>query len=174
WIEESYNPGIIRLIKEWVDKIEQGIVEGIVPFLSLTYTMLTGEGSSMRCGAGIDTLAIHVNGSIGICPISPDWEFSIVGDIWKSSPNNLRNIMTVDEPCPSCDEFEVCGGRCLFTNKQKLWGKDGHKKVCNTVIHLINAIRTQIPRIERCITMGMITLDDFNYPEFNNGCEIIP
>ncbi|TFH07561.1 MAG: TIGR04084 family radical SAM/SPASM domain-containing protein, partial [Candidatus Thorarchaeota archaeon] len=68
WVEESYNPGITCLVKEWVDKMEQGIVEGIVPFLPLTYTMLTGEASTMRCGAGVDTLAIHVNGSIGICP----------------------------------------------------------------------------------------------------------
>ena len=174
WVEESYNPGISRLVEEWVDKMERGIVEGIVPFIPLTYTLLTGQESAMRCGAGIDTFAIHVDGSIGICPISPDWEFSIVGDIWKSNPAELRNIMKVDEPCPSCEEYGICGGRCLFTNKQKLSGDEGYRKVCNTVIHLTNALRSRIPRIEEFITMGLISLDDFRYPEYNNGCEIIP
>jgi putative peptide-modifying radical SAM enzyme len=174
WVEESYNPGITRLIEAWVEKIEQGIVEGIVPFIPTAYSMLTGKASKMRCGAGIDTFAIHVNGSIGICPISPDWDFSIVGDIWKSNPKDLHNVMTVDEPCPSCEEYGVCGGRCLFTNKQRLWGEEGYNKVCNTVIHLSNALRKKIPRIEKLIANGVVSLDDFMYPEYNNGCEIIP
>ncbi|TFG27612.1 TIGR04084 family radical SAM/SPASM domain-containing protein [Candidatus Thorarchaeota archaeon] len=174
WVEESYNPGITRLIEDWIEKMEDGIVEGIVPFIPLIYSMLTGETSTMRCGAGIDTFAIHVDGSIGICPISPDWEFSIVGDIRKSHPKDLRNIMTLDEPCLSCDEYGVCGGRCLFTNKQRLWGEEGYKKVCNTVTHLVQSLRRQIPVIKRYITEECISLDDFKYPEFNNGCEIIP
>jgi putative peptide-modifying radical SAM enzyme len=174
WVEESYNPGISRLAKEWVDKMESGMVEGIVPFIPLVYTLLTGRESNMRCGSGIDTFAIHVNGSIGICPISPDWEFSIVGDIWKSEPKDLRNVMKVDEPCPSCEEFGICGGRCLFANKQKLWGDEGYQKVCDTVIHLTNTLRYQIPRIQEFIKKGLISLDDFKYPKYNNGCEIIP
>lgn len=174
WVEDSYNPGIIKLVDQWVDKMEQGVVGGIVPFIPLVFTMLSGEASTMRCGAGIDTFAIHVNGSIGICPISPDWEFSIVGDISTSDPKKLQNIMSVEEPCPSCEEYGVCGGRCLFTNKQRLWGEDGYKKVCNTVKHLTSTLRKQIPRIERFIEEGFISLDDFKYPEYNNGCEIIP
>lgn len=174
WVEETYNPGISRLVEEWVDKIEQGVVEGIVPFIPLVYTMLTGKQSAMRCGGGIDTFAIHVNGSIGICPILPGWEFSIVGDISTSDPKKLRNIMSVEEPCPSCEECGVCGGRCLFTNKQRFWGEAGYKKVCNTVKHLTSTLRKQIPRIERFIEEELISLDDFKYPEYNNGCEIIP
>ena len=78
WVIESYNPGITRLVDEWVEKMEKRVVDGIVPFIPLAYTMLTGKASTLRCGSGIDTFAIHVNGSIGVCPISPDWEFSIV------------------------------------------------------------------------------------------------
>ncbi|MGY5879663.1 MAG: TIGR04084 family radical SAM/SPASM domain-containing protein, partial [Candidatus Thorarchaeota archaeon] len=33
WVEDSYNLGITRLVKEWVEKMEQGVVEGIVPFI---------------------------------------------------------------------------------------------------------------------------------------------
>lgn len=174
WVKDSYNPGITRLVDKWVDKMAQGIVGGIVPFIPLVYTLLTGTASNMRCGSGIDTFAIHVNGSIGVCPISQDWEFSIVGDISTSDPKKLRNIMSVDEPCPSCEEYGVCGGRCLFTNKQRLWGQEGYEKVCNTVKHLSSMLRKQIPRIERFIAEGLVSLDDFKYPEYNNGCEIIP
>jgi putative peptide-modifying radical SAM enzyme len=174
WIAEVYNPGISKLVQRWLTSMKNGIVEGIVPFKPLMYSLLTGAGSTLRCGSGIDTFAIHIDGQIGICPISPDWEFSLVGDIWKSNPRNLQNIMHVEEPCPSCDEYQVCGGRCLFANRQRLWGQEGFDKVCHTVKHLIAEIRGIVPDVRNLVEKGVISLDDFNYPEFNNGCEIIP
>ncbi|MGY5854603.1 MAG: SPASM domain-containing protein [Candidatus Thorarchaeota archaeon] len=137
-------------------------------------TLLTEEETALRCGSGIDTFAIHVDGSIGICPISPDWDFSIIGHINESSPASIRNSMTVDEPCPSCDIFGICGGRCLFANKQRLWGEAGFKKVCGTVRHLIDALQSKLGRVKELVKVGILTLTDFDYPEFNNGCEIIP
>jgi len=174
WISESYNIGITRLIQIWVLKMAQGIVEGIVPFLPLMYSLLTGESSGMRCGAGIDTCAIHVDGQIGICPISPDWDFSLVGDIWKSEIEELENVMDVDDPCPYCEEYEICGGRCLFANKQRLWEQEGFKKICDVVKHLIATLRFVEPAVRNLIEKRIIKLEDFQYPEFNNGCEIIP
>ncbi|MBD3404556.1 MAG: TIGR04084 family radical SAM/SPASM domain-containing protein [Candidatus Lokiarchaeota archaeon] len=174
WIETSYNPGITRLVDYWVRKMKKGVIMGIVPFIPLTYSLLTGKESLLRCGSGIDTFAIHVDGSIGICPISPDWEFSIVGDIRKSTPQDLKNCMLVDEPCPSCEEFDICGGRCLFANKQRLWGEEGFEKICTTVKHLIQSIRLRVPEIKELIKNGIISLDELTYPKYNNGCEIIP
>ena len=174
WVNERYNPGITRLVDEWVEKMETGVVEGIVPFLPLMHTLITGELSEMRCGSGLDTFAIHVDGSIGICPISPDWEFSIVGDIRKSKPEDLKNCMKVDEPCPSCEEYGICGGRCLFANKQRLWGDGGFEKICEVSRHLFQALEKHVSRVHELIETGVITSNDFNYPEFNNGCEIIP
>lgn len=174
WVEESYNPGITRLVDEWVSKMENGVVEGIVPFLPLMYTLITGKTSEMRCGSGLDTFAIHVDGSIGVCPISPDWDFSLVGNIWDSKPNELRNCMKVEEPCPTCEEFGICGGRCLFVNKQRLWGDEGFEKICDITRHLINELKRQAPKVKELIESGKISIDDLNYPEYNNGCEIIP
>ncbi|UCE11873.1 MAG: TIGR04084 family radical SAM/SPASM domain-containing protein [Candidatus Thorarchaeota archaeon] len=174
WIRTVYKPGIERLAREWVERMEFGIVEGIVPFLPIMHGLLTGESSGLRCGSGIDTFAIHVDGRIGVCPISPDWDFSIVGDIWESSPADLKDTMSVDEPCPSCGEFELCGGRCLFANKERLWGEEGFKKVCGTVEHLIGRLRSKVPKVQSFIDDGRISLQDFSYPEFNNGCEIVP
>jgi len=174
WVDESYNSGITRLIEEWVSKMENGVIEGIVPFLPLMYTLITGETSEMRCGSGIDTFAIHVDGSIGVCPISPDWDFSLVGNIWDSKPNELSNCMKVDEPCPTCEEFGICGGRCLFVNKQRLWGDEGFEKICAITRHLIDQLKRYVPKVQGLIESGQITVDEFNYPEYNNGCEIIP
>ncbi|MHA1654546.1 MAG: TIGR04084 family radical SAM/SPASM domain-containing protein [Candidatus Thorarchaeota archaeon] len=174
WVANSYKPGISRLVREWVKKIESGVIEGIVPFMPLMYTLLTGKTSLLRCGSGLDTFAIHVDGKIGVCPISPDWDFSIVGHINDTDPSSLRNIMMVDEPCPSCEEYGVCGGRCLFANKQRLWGDDGFRKICDTVKHLIRELRAQVPRVQELVDNGTIRVEDFDYPEYNNGCEIIP
>ena len=174
WVADSYNPGITKLIDEWVSKMEVGVVEGIVPFQPLMYTLVTGETSDLRCGSGLDTFAIHVDGSIGVCPISPDWEFSIVGDIWKTNPEELKDCMKVDEPCPSCDVLGICGGRCLFANKQRLWGNDGFVKVCELTKHLISELKRVAPRVKELISNGKISIEDFDYPMYNNGCEIIP
>ncbi|MFW9809302.1 MAG: TIGR04084 family radical SAM/SPASM domain-containing protein [Candidatus Thorarchaeota archaeon] len=174
WVKDSYNPGISLLVKEWVSKMNRGIIEGIVPFLPLTYTLVTGEDSILRCGSGLDTFAIHVDGSIGVCPISPDWEFSIVGNILNSKPDELRNCMKVDDPCPSCNVFGVCGGRCLFANKQRLWGDEGFEKICRITKHLIEELKLQIPKVRELLDSGVVSIEDFHYPEYNNGCEIIP
>jgi uncharacterized protein len=174
WVLESYNPGISRLIDAWVTKMKQGEVEGIAPFLPLMHDLLTGAPARLRCGSGLDTFAIHVDGSIGVCPISPDWRFSVVGDLWHTKPSDLVDVMKVDEPCSSCDVYTLCGGRCLFANKARLWGQQGFDKVCGTVKHLINELQRVLPRVRELIDQGAIALDDFAYPEFNNGCEIIP
>ncbi|MHA2211405.1 MAG: TIGR04084 family radical SAM/SPASM domain-containing protein [Candidatus Thorarchaeota archaeon] len=174
WLNNSYNPGISRLVDEWIDLMKIGVVNGIVPFLPLMHSLLTDEDSELRCGSGLDTFAIHVDGTIGICPISPDWEFSIVGNIKESSPEDLRNVMRVDEPCPSCEIFGICGGRCLFANKQRLWGNEGFTKVCESVKHLVASLQKHVPMVKLLIGKGVISIGDFEYPEFNNGCEIIP
>ncbi len=174
WLRTSYYPGIRSLVHDWVESMRNGTVEGIVPFIPLTRSLLTGEASSLHCGSGIDTFAIHVDGSIGICPISPDWDFSIVGNIHDTSPSELRDVMHVDEPCPSCDEYWLCGGRCLFANKERLWGDKGFEKVCSTVKFLIQELKKALPEIGQLLRAGMIDITDFDYPEFNNGCEVIP
>jgi putative peptide-modifying radical SAM enzyme len=174
WVNESYNPGISRLVEEWVEKMKTGVVEGIVPFKPLMLSLLTGEGVEMRCGSGLDTFAIHVNGKIGVCPISPDWNFSIVGNIWDSEPEQLRDVMRVDEPCPSCTEFDICGGRCLFANKERLWGDEGFLKICEITKHLIQCLKDNLPEVKSLIDSGIIQITEFDYPEYNNGCEIIP
>ncbi|MEM2143596.1 MAG: TIGR04084 family radical SAM/SPASM domain-containing protein [Candidatus Thorarchaeota archaeon] len=174
WLHRSYMPGITRLVDDWVEAMRSGTVMGIVPFIPVMYSILTDTPSGLRCGSGLDTFAIHVNGSIGVCPISPDWDFSIVGDIRSTRPQDLRNIMPVTEPCPSCEEFWLCGGRCLFANKQRLWGESGFAAICESVKHMLAELKTRRQEVQGLIDDGTISLSDFEYPEYNNGCEVIP
>ncbi len=174
WLRNSYKPGLERLAEYWAKKMHSGKVPGIVPFLPTMYTILTGTKTRLRCGSGIDTFAIHLDGSIGVCPISPDWDFSIVGHISRTRPQDLENIMQIEEPCPSCDIYDICGGRCLFANRQRLWGEEGFRKVCSTVEHLVDVLRDSEEQIRELIEQGVVSLADFRYPEYNNGCEIIP
>ncbi|MCF2144620.1 MAG: TIGR04084 family radical SAM/SPASM domain-containing protein [Candidatus Heimdallarchaeota archaeon] len=174
WIDKSYNPGISRLVKWWLSFLREGIVQGLVPFIALMYSLLTNKPSALRCGAGLDSFAINPDGQISVCPISPEFSFSIVGHITSHSPEAIRNSLHVTAPCPSCAEYPVCGGRCLFINYTKLWGEKYYAKVCGTVKHLINSLRQITPEVRQLIADGVLSLDDFNYPQYNNGCEIIP
>ncbi|MFH1323497.1 MAG: TIGR04084 family radical SAM/SPASM domain-containing protein, partial [Methanobacteriota archaeon] len=79
WIQ-SYNSGISSLVKWWVREMElTGRVHGIVPFIGLTNSLLSGEPSHLRCGSGIDFFSIMPDGRISACPVSIDFDFSIVG-----------------------------------------------------------------------------------------------
>nr|MDO8080870.1 TIGR04084 family radical SAM/SPASM domain-containing protein [Candidatus Freyarchaeota archaeon] len=174
WISNSYNPGISKLVDNWYQEIQtNGRVQGIVPFIPVMKTLLTGEKSSLRCGSGLDFFAIHPSGKITACPISSDPEF-VVGDIWNSHPLELRNSMRVGYPCSECEVYWVCGGRCLYANKKKHWGEEGFRKVCGTVKHLIRELEEVKPKIVTLIKKGTLSLRDFDYPEINNCCEIIP
>lgn len=174
WIKNSYNPGISKLVNDWYEEMRSnGVVKGIVPFIPVMKTLLTGEKSLLRCGSGINFFAIHPSGVITACPISSDPEL-VVGNIWNSHPLELRNSMRVGPPCPECERYWICGGRCLYANMKKHWGEEGFRKVCGTVKHLIEELEDIKPKIVKLINKKMLSLKDFNYPEINNCCEIIP
>ena len=71
--------------------------------------------------------------------------------------------------------FRICGGRCLFVNRsQELLRENGYEMICSTVRHLVKELQEALPQIQELIDTGVIEKSDFDYPEFNNGCEIIP
>lgn len=174
WVRKSYNPGISKLVKDWYQEMEtRGKVLGIVPFIPVMKTILTGEKSLLRCGSGVDFFAINPSGKISACPISCEPEF-IVGDIWKSHPSELRNKMMVGPPCPECEVYWICGGRCLYANIKKHWGEEGFRKICKIVKHLIKELQQIEPKVKELLKEKVISPKEFNYPEINNCCEIIP
>lgn len=173
WLDE-YNSGITRLVEDWMEGIRGGIVAGIAPFQGVTYTLLTRRPTDLRCGAGRDAFAIHPDGTVMACPISPELPFNLLGRMEGRRSGDFVNAVELDEPCRSCDIRWVCGGRCLFVNKTKPWGEEAFRQVCGTVRHLVNTLQSHIPEIREMIERGEVRLEDFHYPVVNNGVEVIP
>lgn len=91
WIH-LYNSGISSLVKHWVEEMSRtGRVQGIVPFTGLMDSLLKGNPSGLRCGSGIDFFTIMPDGRISACPVSIDFDFSIVGSIFVDNPMSLCN-----------------------------------------------------------------------------------
>ncbi|MHA1371940.1 MAG: TIGR04084 family radical SAM/SPASM domain-containing protein, partial [Promethearchaeota archaeon] len=171
----SYYPGIERLISRWMHLIEdEGRVKLIYPFVGLIKTMLSGKPAKLHCGCGHFNHNICTDGTITACPVSSDfYRVFKIGSIFDSKPSDLVDAMLVGEPCLSCEIYSICGGRCLYANKLKPWGESGYNKVCETVFHLVNNLKSVFPKIRDLIKSGKISEDDFNYFQYN-GAEIIP
>ncbi len=175
WIE-SYNSGISTLVDWWISEMRRtGRVYGIVPFKCIIKSLLDGTDSRLRCGSGVDFFTIMPDGRISACPVSIDYEFSVIGSIYDNVPRSLVDIAKIREPCTSCDIFRICGGRCLFVNRsQHMLRENGYAMICHTVKHLVKELREGLPEIKALLKEGAVPISEFQYPEFNNGCEVIP
>ena len=173
WSEESYNQGIQKLVKFWVDTMEKdGVVLKLYPFLGIAQSFLTGEKSQLRCGGGWANYAIQTDGHIIPCPTMWGMKKYYVGHISNGDPRKLKKVQ-VEMPCRQCDIFTVCGGRCLYANVVRRWSSDAYGLVCKTVRNLIDAVSQETPKIKKLIEKGKVKKVDFEYMKYN-GCEIIP
>ncbi len=175
WIS-SYNAGISSLVEYWIKEMARTrSVPGIVPFIGIMNSLLSGTSSRLRCGSGIDFFTVMPDGRISACPVSIDFDFSVIGSIFNDAPKSLFNKVSVGEPCLSCGIFHICGGRCLFVNKaQDMLRENGYALICSTVKHLMRELQEALPQVMGLIESGVVKGEDFEYPEFNNGCEIVP
>ena len=173
WSQENYNSGIQRLVKFWVDYMEQnGVVLRLYPFLGIAESLLSGEKSFLRCGGGWINYAIQTDGNIIPCPTMWGMRDYYLGHISTADPLGLRKVF-VGEPCTKCDIFYICGGRCLYANVTKRWNNEAYSLVCATVRNLVDVIAKEMPRIKKLIESGKIRNNDFKFMKYN-GCEIIP
>ena len=175
WSSEVYNPGVEKLVNWWVDKIvSTGKVPRIYPFIGVMQSILTSEKSPMKCGAGHSLLGIQTNGKVVACPITAGYTPFIMGDIKNSSLDDVNNnLILPNNTCSSCEIIDICGGRCLYANKTKLWGEKGFVEVCDTIFFLVDCLKSKVSVIDAMIKSGKLSVDDFNYPKYN-GAEIIP
>lgn len=172
WAEESYNPGVERLVDYWVGRMEEGEVLKLYPFIGATRSLLLSEKSRLRCGAGWANYAIQTDGHIIPCPCMWGMRDFYLGHISTSHPLRLREV-EVGGPCRSCEVFELCGGRCLYANVVRAWSEEEYATVCGTVRNMIRCLQERLSRIRELIEAGEIRIEDFDYMRFN-GCEIIP
>lgn len=173
WLDESYKPGLDVLIKLWVENLSKGRVLGLAPFQGILRRLFLG-GSNPPCGAGVDSFSILPDGTILACPIAVDVNWAKLGDIYNSKPEDLPGRISIGEPCTNCHIFQVCGGRCLYTYIERLWGIDGFRNICEATKYLVTKILDVKPFVEKLITSGVVDRNKLLYPAFNNTVEIIP
>lgn len=174
WTAESYNPRLRNLAKIWVEHMRtHGKVLRLYPFVGVMESLLYGEPSKLRCGAGWIMFNIQTDGNITPCPVMAGMKDFYLGNIRETDPRTLAEAASVSEPCTGCDIFRVCGGRCLYANATKLWGEEGFNQVCGTVRNMVNALYEALPEVRRLIAEGRIQPEDLDYTK-HNSCEIIP
>lgn len=174
WVIENYNPRLRRLVRTWVDHMNaHGEVWRLYPFVGIMESMLSGNPTHLRCGAGWCVFNIQTDGNITPCPVMAGMKDFYLGNINETTPTTLKDSVFVSEPCTSCQVFKICGGRCLYANVTKLWGNEGFKHVCRTVVNMVDALNEVKTEVESLIENGAIQQSDFLYPQYN-GCEVIP
>jgi putative peptide-modifying radical SAM enzyme len=173
WVRKSYNPGILRLVTDWVDHMEnEGKVLRWYPFLDPMEDLLQGNQTRLRCGSGYANYTIMTDGYIAPCPVMTGMSQYYVGHIRDADPKDLA-VVTVNGECTECKILGFCGGRCLYANITKPWGEAGRHEVCGTVEYLKNCLNDTLPRVKDLITGGAVHYTDFSHEKYN-GCEIIP
>lgn len=168
---ELYNKGISRLIDYWVKEMENGHFILLYPFVGVVHSLLTGEKSKLRCGAGHAGYCITTNGRIVACPIAGHIREFAAGRL-DTHPLNLKRF-DVSGRCVQCEIKDICGGRCLYWNKAHLWPEEGDSLICKTIYHLISELKQKIPVIKELIQKGVIKEEKFMYEKYF-GPEIIP
>ena len=173
WIQESYNPGISRLVEAWVTAMEEtGRVLRWYPFLDTMGDLLLERETRLRCGSGYANYSIMTNGRIAPCPAMIGMKEYYLGSLRQTDPGALRTV-DVSGPCDSCDIRGFCGGRCLYSNIVKQWPEKGRIVVCDTVRHLHGVLTDALPRVRKILYDHTISIEDFSHTKYN-GCEIIP
>jgi putative peptide-modifying radical SAM enzyme len=165
WIRK-YNAGVKNLVDFWIDNMKKGRLYRIIPFLGV-FTALFKNYTFPPCASGFESVAITTDGKVLACPICPDIEWNNLGTIYDFQPKKIELV----EPCPSCCYFKFCGGRCLFFNRERLWGKKGFDLVCSTVKNLVDTVKS---RMHEILSIDKIRFEDLLYPKFLNTTEIIP
>ena len=175
WTEASYIPGVKKLAEFWVDQMhEKGVVLKLYPLLGIADSFLHKEENGfMRCGGGWINYAVQTDGYIIPCPTMWGMKKYYLGNINDADPLKLKKIFVDQPPCANCSILNVCGGRCLYANITKRWSDEAYGKVCHTVAELVEAVKAEVPRIQRLLKNKKLNLKDFDFIKYN-GCEIIP
>ncbi|WP_424357231.1 TIGR04084 family radical SAM/SPASM domain-containing protein [Methanocella sp. MCL-LM] len=172
WVADSYNPGITRLVWEWLRVMrDEGRVLKMYPFIGVMQSLLLGEHTQLRCGAGWAEYNVQTDGNLSPCPVMSGMKDFYAGHIAEGH-DSIREIQ-ISGRCAKCNIRGICGGRCLYANVTMKWGDDGFDEVCGTIRHLIGELQQALPEVRRLIAEGRIQMSDFEHMRYNS-CEIIP
>ncbi len=167
---EEYNESLEKLIKWWVEEIKKGRAWRIYPFLGVLGRVVGWDREKrLPCGSGFANFTINTKGDLTACPIMNSVKNMYCGDV----DTGVKKEINCAGWCVGCDYFEVCGGRCLYSNSAQLWPREGHDLVCLTIKKLIDSLRGYSKEILELIDSGIVSLDDFEFEKYF-GPEIIP
>ena len=168
---KKYNKDIWDMIEFWIKYMkEKKIVLKLYPFLGI-FNRVVGwdKETRLQCGAGFANFTIGTNGKLSACPIMNGIKDFYCGSL----DDGVTNEINIGEPCSHCDYFDLCGGRCLYSNKAQLWPKEGFDLTCKTIIYLIDKIKERKQEILELIEQGIISKKDFEFEKYF-GPEIVP
>lgn len=169
---KDYNKSIDKLLDYWLIDLQRNKrVLKLYPFLGIVESLLKNEPTKLRCGAGHSGYAITTDRKIIACPIMNSIVDFEAGTL-DTNPSDLKKF-EVSGSCLTCSYKPLCGGRCLYWNKAELWPKQGNDMICETIKHLIDKIKKEVPKIQRLIDKGELMQKDFEYEKYF-GPEIIP
>ncbi|PLJ77861.1 TIGR04084 family radical SAM/SPASM domain-containing protein [Infirmifilum sp. SLHALR2] len=172
WRDESYLPGLRKLMRAWILEIRKGRVLGIAPFKAIASQAIFGNVyPAPPCGSGVNSVSVLTNGRITACPIAVEERWAELGRLERGF--TLKNAW-IQEPCRQCPYFRFCGGRCLYAYIERYWGDKGFQAVCRATKELVNLVLASIPLLLSALDKGLIKSGDLLYPPFNNTVEVIP
>jgi uncharacterized protein len=170
---KKYNEDVSKLVDLFIKEAKKGNLLRFYPFIGILNTLLFGSKYKLRCGSGIGNFTIATNGKIVVCPIMQGIKENYLGDIKHTFPSSLPNKLIIKEPCISCKAYELCGGRCLYSNMYPAWPKKGINEVCETIKHLLKEMERIAPEIQKFLDKKIIKKKDLEFLKYN-CCEIIP
>ncbi len=172
WRDESYIPGLRKLVRLWIAEIRNGKVLGIAPFKAIASQAIFGDVyTAPPCGSGVNSVSILTDGRIKACPIAVEEAWADLGDIERGF--RLKTDW-IRQPCAQCSYFRYCGGRCLYAYMERYWGDKGFREICKATKELVKLVLSATPMIIDMLDRGVIKKSDLLYPTFNNTVEVIP
>ncbi len=170
WAENSYLPGLEKLLDIFMENLRRGRVIKIIPFLGVISAHFNGGYRGSPCGAGYSSITVTPEGRILSCPIAVREKWAELGDV-----NEFRLLEEpLPEYCMSCDLKKYCGGRCLYASNERYWGDDGFEAVDSVNKRYLKLVISKIPEIEELIQTGVIDKKQLYYDPVQDSTEVIP
>jgi len=171
WAINSYLPGIRRLLKIFLEELKKGKILKIVPFLGVLSAYFFKGYNGPPCGAGYRSVAVTTDGRILSCPIAVYEKWAEIGNL--NSGFIIREKILFPE-CESCEYYQFCGGRCLYSMTEKNWGKQGFLEIDYVTKAFIKEVLSIIPEVEELLRNGIIDKEMLKYDPILDSTEVIP
>ncbi len=173
WANESYKPGIKKLVDEFLKESRDGRVMGLVPILGVLNAYIYKPFKGVPCGAGYNSVAVSTDGRVLSCPIAVTEKWANLGTVERGF---RINEPSVSEMCKSCDLLPYCGGRCLYFINEgaNYWGKSGVNEVDEITKFTVREIIRIGPEIRELINEGILKREQIVYDPILDSTEIIP